>query len=169
MARRAHRHGDRAAADPDLERLLDRDAVALAPAVRQPDDVDRRGGVRRSLHGDEAYASGSPESVMSASATERLDDEIVEDRAIAVDRGGDVARRELVGAALVRLLDLARGEELGDDLALLALADDRIVDVVARLLEHPRDEIVELGERARRVVVEVRPRSRPSRSPTRAC
>ena len=70
---------------------------------------------------------------MSASATERLDDEIVEDLAIAVDGGGDVAGRELVGAALVRLLDLARGEELGDDLALLALADDRIVDVVARL------------------------------------
>jgi hypothetical protein len=27
--------------------------VALASPARQPDDVDRRGGVRRSLHGDE--------------------------------------------------------------------------------------------------------------------
>ena len=50
VARRAHRHRDGTAADADLERFLDRDPVALAPATGQADDVDRRGGVRRSFH-----------------------------------------------------------------------------------------------------------------------
>ena len=55
---RAHRDGDRRAADPDLERLLDGDAVALAAAVRAaggPRPRARR--VRRSLHAREAYGS----------------------------------------------------------------------------------------------------------------
>ncbi len=50
VARCAHRHRDGPAADADLERLLDRDLVTLAPAVGQADDVDRRGRVRRSFH-----------------------------------------------------------------------------------------------------------------------
>ena len=41
MAGRPHRHRDRAAADPDLERLLDRDRVPLDGAARHADDVDR--------------------------------------------------------------------------------------------------------------------------------
>ena len=50
VARRAHRHRDGPAADADLERLLDRDLVALAQAAGEADDVDRRGRVRRSFH-----------------------------------------------------------------------------------------------------------------------
>ena len=73
VPRRPHRHRDRVAADADLERLLDRDLIALASPLGQPDDVDRRCGVRRSLHDDRAYASGSPDIVMSASAAERFE------------------------------------------------------------------------------------------------
>src|SRR3954452_13927969 len=40
-------------------------------------------------------------------------DDVVEDGAIPVDRSADVAGREVVGAALVGLLDLPSGEELG--------------------------------------------------------
>ncbi len=53
VAGRAHRHRDGAAADADFEWFFDCDVVALASPARQPDDVDRRCGVRRSLHGDE--------------------------------------------------------------------------------------------------------------------
>jgi hypothetical protein len=50
VSRRPHRHRDGTAADADLERFLDRNVVALTPSVRQPNDLDRRCGVRRSLH-----------------------------------------------------------------------------------------------------------------------
>ena len=43
---RAHGHRDRLAVDPDLERLLDRDEVALPRRGRMADDLDGRGGVR---------------------------------------------------------------------------------------------------------------------------
>ena len=51
MARRPHRDGDRAPADPDLERLLDSDLVLLLAALRQPDDVNRLSRVGRRLDG----------------------------------------------------------------------------------------------------------------------
>jgi hypothetical protein len=50
MSRRPHRDGDRRPPDPNLERLLDRDAVALGRAGRQPENVDRGCGVGRRLH-----------------------------------------------------------------------------------------------------------------------
>ena len=46
---RPHRHRDRPAADPDLERLLDRDDVRRV-TVRDPDDLDLRRRVRRDAH-----------------------------------------------------------------------------------------------------------------------
>ena len=49
VAGRPHRHRDGPAADPDLERLLDRDHVG-GLTVRDPDDLDLRGRVRRSTH-----------------------------------------------------------------------------------------------------------------------
>ena len=49
VARRAHRHGDGAAADSDLERLLDGDDVA-GVAVGDPNDVDACGAVGRRAH-----------------------------------------------------------------------------------------------------------------------
>ena len=57
--------------------------------------------------------------------------------------------------ALVGLLDLAGSQELGDDLPLVAVADDGVGQVVAGLLEHPIDEVVEIGQRGRRVVVQL--------------
>jgi len=49
VSRRPHRHGNGQAPDPDLQRLLDRDLIALLGAVRQPMHDDRRGRVRRRL------------------------------------------------------------------------------------------------------------------------
>lgn len=46
VARSAHGHRDRLAADPDLERLLDRNQVALLTSTRLSDGVDPAGGVR---------------------------------------------------------------------------------------------------------------------------
>ena len=54
VARGPHRDGDRLAADPDLERLLDGDLVALGRAGREPEDVDRGGRVGRRVHQDAA-------------------------------------------------------------------------------------------------------------------
>src|SRR4051812_7802411 len=65
-----------------------------------------------------------------------IGDDVVVYRAVAVDRCCDVARRDLSSAALGCLRDLPRREVLGDDLPLLALARDRIAEVVPRLLEH---------------------------------
>ena len=47
VAGRPHRDGDRLAADPDLERLLDRDEVVRLAALRQPEHPHSRGAVRR--------------------------------------------------------------------------------------------------------------------------
>src|SRR5437764_1092869 len=74
-------------------------------------------------------------------------DEVVEDRPEAADRGAHVSRRDVVRAALHRLRDLVRREVLGDHLALVALERYRVAQVVARLLEHARDERVELRRR----------------------
>ena len=62
-----------------------------------------------------------------------LGDEEVEDQAQAVDRSGDVAGRDVVGAAFDRLADLVRGQVLGNDLALVAGAHHRIVEFVDHL------------------------------------
>src|SRR5581483_862166 len=49
VPRRAHRHRDRLVVDADLQRLLDREQVALELAVRKPNDLDGRRAVGRSL------------------------------------------------------------------------------------------------------------------------
>ena len=49
MAGCAHRHRDRLAVDADLERLLDRDRVALGDRAGKAHDVDLCGGVGRGL------------------------------------------------------------------------------------------------------------------------
>jgi hypothetical protein len=55
----------------------------------------------------------------------------------------------------------ARGLELRDDLAFLALAGDGVVEVVAALVEHPSDEICQLGQRfGRRIAQTVVERSK---------
>ena len=56
MARRAHRHRDRPARDPNLERLLDRDDIGRR-AVGNPHDLDALRRIRRCLH---ARSIGQP-------------------------------------------------------------------------------------------------------------
>jgi hypothetical protein len=51
VPRGAHRHRDRAAPDTYLERLLDRELVALGCSSRQAKDVDPRRGLRWDAHG----------------------------------------------------------------------------------------------------------------------
>ena len=80
---------------------------------------------------------------------------MVEHCAVTVDGGGDVAHRDIGGIPLRRLDDLVRREVLGDDLALLALADHGVGQLVAALLEHPRDEPVELGQCLGRIGAEI--------------
>jgi phosphoribosylamine---glycine ligase len=83
-----------------------------------------------------------------------LDDEVVEERAIALDRGGDVAWVDLlVVVDLTR--DLVSGEELRNDVAIVTLAHDRIVDGVPASLEHLVDEPVDLRERLGRRRLEI--------------
>ena len=63
VPRRPHRDGDRLAADADLERLLDRDDVALASSRREPQRVDAARRVRRRLGSPltrSAYSWGEP-------------------------------------------------------------------------------------------------------------
>src|SRR5437763_3566138 len=80
--------------------------------------------------------------------------DVLEDGPVAVERGRDVTRRDLVGPALDRPRELARSEELAHDLALVPLERNRIVEVVPGLLEHPRDERVELRQRLRRILAQ---------------
>jgi len=82
-------------------------------------------------------------------------DDVVEDRAITVDRGRHVAGRDAVGVVLDRLLDLAGGEELAHDLAIVAFERDGIVEVIATLDEHAPDELVEVRQRLLRVLGEL--------------
>src|SRR3954451_11231070 len=106
----------------------------------------------------EAYASGAPLLVVELEAQvarAALGDDVVEERAEAVDRGGDVAGRDLLRPGLGRSGDLVRRLVLGDDLALFTGADDRIVQHVAGLLEHARDQRVELGQRLGRILGEL--------------
>jgi hypothetical protein len=73
-------------------------------------------------------------------------DQVIEDAPVPADRRRDVAGADVV-AALDHERRLPRGQELGHDLALLALANDRIVDVVAALGQHPLDQVAELRQR----------------------
>jgi Fe-S-cluster-containing dehydrogenase component len=65
VARCPHRHSHRLAADADLERLLDRDHVALACAAGQARHLGGRGRVRRCAH-------GQPERRTAAASSSRL-------------------------------------------------------------------------------------------------
>ena len=57
--------------------------------------------------------------ILYCSSVAALGNEEVEDQAEAVDRGGDVAGRDVVGAAFDRAGDLVRRDVFGDDLALV--------------------------------------------------
>ena len=98
MARRPHRDGDGPAADPDLERLLDGDLVALGRAGRKPEDVDRGGRVGRRVHQARSVTRSvrplRPRLAELCVGGGAGGDEMVEDGAVAVDGGGDVARRD---------------------------------------------------------------------------
>src|SRR4029453_16916783 len=73
-------------------------------------------------------------------------DQVVEDRSVAVARSGDVAGRDLLASRLDEARDLARREELGNDLALVAFLTDWIGDRVAALDKHPFHELVDVGQ-----------------------
>jgi hypothetical protein len=60
---------------------------------------------------------GAP-TVRSGSAA--LGDQVLDDGAVPVDRRRDVAGRDVVGSVAHEARDLARGLELGDDLAIVA-------------------------------------------------
>ena len=62
---------------------------------------------------------------------------MLEDGSVAVDRGGDVPRLQVVGVALRSLGDLVGGEELGGDLPRIPIAEGGVGQVVAALVEHP--------------------------------
>src|SRR5205085_11561834 len=82
-------------------------------------------------------------------------------RAIPVDSGRDVARRHRIRIVGAQTRDLARSEEIRDDVALLALERDRVADVVPARFEHPLDEAVELGQDVRRRILELLLQRRP--------
>src|SRR4029079_10387758 len=75
--------------------------------------------------------------------------------AIAVYRSSDVAWRDSVGTVGDEARDLPRGEEVGHDLAFVTLAHHRIVDRVPALVQHPLDEVVELGKDVDRRILQL--------------
>ena len=91
----AHRDSDGLAVDPDLERLLDGDRVALRPSAGEPDDVDRCRGVGRRF----AHADSVP--LMDEWLRSARD-------AIAAAAGVPAAELELAAGEERMLLDLAR-------------------------------------------------------------
>jgi len=83
-----------------------------------------------------------------------LQQELV-DRPVPVHGRGDVARRDTVGIVGEQSRDLARRQELGEDLATVPLAGDRVVEREAALLEHLPDEQIELGQDVARGILQL--------------
>jgi len=101
-----------------------------------------------------AAASIARRERATASGHPALGEQELVQRSVRVHGRGDVARRDAVGVLVQQPRDLARGEELGHDVAVVALADDGIVDREPTRIEHPRDEVVERRKRVGGVVGE---------------
>src|SRR4051794_21569134 len=112
---------------------------------------------RRTTSTDALEYGGASTAPRSLRLVERAaaGDDVVEHRPVAVDRSGDVTRPDVALVLLDELRDLARSEELGDDLALIAFPHDGIGELVPGLLEHALEQPVELRQGLRRVLAEL--------------